>query len=783
MKLQSAKNYAIKALSRRKALVQSSNRIKELELEINGLSSKREKLSREDKEAIRAMKEEVGSLQASEKWFEERVKELENLLEEEKSKLDSLAAEESKWRNEADKLKIAADEQAGEITRLSAIANETSEIKSLLENQSAELSEVQSSGSQFQTQVKTLLSQLESAREQSQKRSDEVAGLKTQLNQSHSSIDELRSQILAAKNTASEKEALFTSQLETSRIQFEQLARREAETQENLAAIAAERDQLKLEVTHFQNLLDSQEQRMNSQKKLLSDLNETMRVAEESARKYGTNTAVDREDFERITSMNEKLERHQKMLSISNKKADELQLKLMRMEGELSRVKQERDQLKAEVLASSGATTDEEAASVRKELDQLRKGLMQSEAEIQKNQIEIETLTSKVKVRENEIAELKIAGTSPKDEAAVRDNRLLQKQLESVNRELQRYRKERDFFENELKQAQQEASVQAPDQSVALQSTIRELNVQLEKAKQEAASYRQTAQLLEKASPNDAQADDSRMAELKQQLESERERRRAVTEILKEKDREIKSLKSQPSSTSETSSTAKQPITSTAKPVVEKSMPEAAPIEEAMPPAVATQVKEVAAPKSGASYVSLTASGNAKLKQGNIREAILDFEEAMKLEPTSPSAPLGLAGCYYTLGNNAKARETAQRVLKVDDSNPQALGLLSIIYWAEGDLSRASKLIKKALSTTQTDPQLYNYLGVIQHTQGDPQKAIQSLEKAVELDPSHSEAHFNLAVMYATSEPKNVDEARKHYEQALTLGSQRDDSLEQLLIP
>ena len=773
-----------------KSIVQSGNRIKELELEINGITSKREKLSRGDKDLIRDLQEEVGSLKASEKWFEERTKELEALIQEEKAKLAALAEKENNLRDEADQLKSTVDQQAAAIAKLSAIANESSQIKSLLENQTEELSEAQNTGSKIKIQIQGLLSQLDEARKESKQRSEEVRALQTALEKSQGSIDEVRTQLLSAKNQATEKESLFMSQIETSRIQFEQLARREAETQENLAAVAAERDQLKLDITHFKNLLSSQELRMNSQKKLLSDLNETMRVAEESARKYGTNTSVDREDFERITSMNEKLERHQKMLSISNKKADELQLKLLRVEGELARVKQERDQLKAEAENQSTASVDGDAAQqeadIRRELDGLRKSLIQSEAEIQKNQLEIETLTSKVKVRENEIAELKTARATPQDQASMHDNKLLQKQLESVNRELQRYRKERDFYESELKKAKTTDSVTSSNDEDALKNTVKELSAQLKKVKREAESYRQTAELLEKATPTASAVDDSRIKDLEQQLKNERDRRKAVTEILKEKDREIKALKS----TSSKASLAPSSTVSEVKKALatEKKEPEilsskTAPTEEVMPPAKPMkEIKSTEAP-ADKNYITLTASGNAKLKQGNIREAISDFEAAIRIEPNSPSAPLGLAGCYYTLGKNAKAKETAQQVLKVEPNNPQALGLLSIISWAEGDLKRAAKLIKQALASTQTDPQLFNYLGVIQHTQGNPKQAIKSLEKAVSLDPSHSEAHFNLAVMYATSEPKDIDSARKHYEQALTLGSQRDDSLEQLLIP
>ena len=59
--------------------------------------------------------------------------------------------------------------------------------------------------------------------------------------------------------------------------------------------------------------------------------------------------------------------------------------------------------------------------------------------------------------------------------------------------------------------------------------------------------------------------------------------------------------------------------------------------------------------------------------------------------------------------------------------------------------------------------------------------AQKELEMATSLDPLYADAHFNLAVIYATAQPPAKDLAKRHYTRATSLGAQPDPSLEKLL--
>ena len=53
--------------------------------------------------------------------------------------------------------------------------------------------------------------------------------------------------------------------------------------------------------------------------------------------------------------------------------------------------------------------------------------------------------------------------------------------------------------------------------------------------------------------------------------------------------------------------------------------------------------------------------------------------------------------------------------------------------------------------------------------------------KAIEINQKYADAHFNLAVIYATGKPPSKMMAKKHYAKAIELGAPPDASLEQLI--
>ncbi len=84
-------------------------------------------------------------------------------------------------------------------------------------------------------------------------------------------------------------------------------------------------------------------------------------------------------------------------------------------------------------------------------------------------------------------------------------------------------------------------------------------------------------------------------------------------------------------------------------------------------------------------------------------------------------------------------------------------------------------------SPTIPERKAHNCVGVISTRKGWVTRAERAFTNAVSIDPEYGDAHFNLAVLYATKEQPDANEAGKHYFRALHLGIPRDATIESFL--
>ncbi len=120
--------------------------------------------------------------------------------------------------------------------------------------------------------------------------------------------------------------------------------------------------------------------------------------------------------------------------------------------------------------------------------------------------------------------------------------------------------------------------------------------------------------------------------------------------------------------------------------------------------------------------------------KGMFKEAIAEYQEAIKLDPNYALA-------YYNLG---------------------------IAYKNVGNHREAITSYKKALEIFPFFTAAYNNLGFDYMTIGMPEKAIVSYKKTLEIDPNYAQAHYNLAVAYYNK--KEYALAIQHCDRARELG-------------
>jgi tetratricopeptide (TPR) repeat protein len=175
-------------------------------------------------------------------------------------------------------------------------------------------------------------------------------------------------------------------------------------------------------------------------------------------------------------------------------------------------------------------------------------------------------------------------------------------------------------------------------------------------------------------------------------------------------------------------------------------------------------------------------SGNGYMKQDKYREAVIEYANAVKIDPTDANAHYLLAQAYIKaqiwngafaelmraveiqpgmltaqldLGNlylagrkNTEARQKAQFVLNKDPKNSGAYALLANIEAAEQHSDEALKQMQKAIDSDPNNSQFYLNLALLQANKKDFSAAEASAKKSIQIK-STEETHQFLGNIYA----------------------------------
>ena len=157
--------------------------------------------------------------------------------------------------------------------------------------------------------------------------------------------------------------------------------------------------------------------------------------------------------------------------------------------------------------------------------------------------------------------------------------------------------------------------------------------------------------------------------------------------------------------------------------------------------------------------------GKTYLKMGSFLPAYQEMMRTVELSPTNLRARLDTGNLELAGGLPDKAAEQAKAVLAQDPRNADAFALISQVAQKKGDHAEALSNIQKALEIEPRNATFHTNLALIQSA--DPQNAPvveQELRKAVELDPTSARAHMILAI--DLEKKGNKQEAEQQYIQA-----------------
>ena len=174
--------------------------------------------------------------------------------------------------------------------------------------------------------------------------------------------------------------------------------------------------------------------------------------------------------------------------------------------------------------------------------------------------------------------------------------------------------------------------------------------------------------------------------------------------------------------------------------------------------------------------------GNAAYEKKDYAVARKAYERVLKLDGSNLMGLVNLGLVESALGNKAKAEETLKKAISIRLETAPAWLALGMMYMDEDRSDAALAALSQAALYDPQNARTRNFLGVVIGRRGWIDGAQTELRRAVELDPSYSDAHYNLAVFYLQEKTPAIELARRHYFKARELGLEKDNEMEKVFI-
>ena len=162
--------------------------------------------------------------------------------------------------------------------------------------------------------------------------------------------------------------------------------------------------------------------------------------------------------------------------------------------------------------------------------------------------------------------------------------------------------------------------------------------------------------------------------------------------------------------------------------------------------------------------------GNALSAQGRTAEAIVQFEEALRLNPLGADARNDLGNAFNAQGRTAEANAQFEEAQRLNPDSIEAHNNLGNALNAQGRAPEAIAQYEEALRINPDYAEAHNNLANVLNAQGRSAEAIVHFEAALRLKPEVAEVHNNLG--NALKAAGRSAEAIAEYEEALRLDPQ-----------
>ncbi len=160
-------------------------------------------------------------------------------------------------------------------------------------------------------------------------------------------------------------------------------------------------------------------------------------------------------------------------------------------------------------------------------------------------------------------------------------------------------------------------------------------------------------------------------------------------------------------------------------------------------------------------------SGDKYLAKGKLREAQIEYENALQIDAEFLPAHKELAKVYLRLGAWGAAVKEFRAVLRLDPNNVQAHVDLGNILLLGKDFPGAEEHARAALALDGDNVEGHVLLANALSAREDFPAALEEMQKAIGLDPKRTTSYLNLGVLQAKA--GQTAEAEQSYRKALEL--------------
>ncbi|MFC1864332.1 fused MFS/spermidine synthase [Chloroflexota bacterium] len=134
--------------------------------------------------------------------------------------------------------------------------------------------------------------------------------------------------------------------------------------------------------------------------------------------------------------------------------------------------------------------------------------------------------------------------------------------------------------------------------------------------------------------------------------------------------------------------------------------------------------------------------------EGELKEAVAEYDEAIRLNPYLAEAYYNRGNTYQKMGQFQRALNDYDEAIRLDPQDNTAYNNRGNTYTGLGQFQRAIQDFDQAIDLNSQNTEVYNNRGIAYANLGQFQRAIQDFNQAIRLNPQNVTVYFNRGRAY-----------------------------------